>query len=209
MPHRGLPGSSWAGYVDTGAAFTQVSGDWKQPTITCNGDASSMVSFWVGLGGYSGDSIEQAGTGAECFQGILEQYTWREMYPGDFESVGSTVAASDSISASVVRSGTKYTLKVTDSAHPADSFSTAQACSGCDDTSAEWITSDSSGYPLARFNSWTLTSSDVAAGGPVGVIGSYPDTAVTMTDGAGNIMAEPGPLTDGGSEFTDTWERSS
>ena len=30
-----------------------------------------------------------------------------------------------------VRSGSSYTLKVTDSTHPANSFTTTQACSGC------------------------------------------------------------------------------
>ena len=42
-------------------------------------------------------------------------YTWYEMYPADSVEVGTGVQAGDAITASVVRSGTSYTLQVTDS----------------------------------------------------------------------------------------------
>jgi hypothetical protein len=89
--------------------------------------------------------VEQDGTLAECYGGAA-YYTGREMYPANaIQVVGQALRAGDSITASVVRSGTSYTLKVTDSSRSADSFSTTQSCSGCANSSAEWIAEAPSG----------------------------------------------------------------
>lgn len=59
----------------------------------------------------------------ECCRGAAYYYTWWEMYPANaIQVVGSTLHAGGSITASVVRIGTSYTLKVTDSSRSADSF---------------------------------------------------------------------------------------
>ncbi len=110
--------------------------------------------------------MEQDGTLAECYLGSLYQYTWWEMYPtNDIQVVGSSLAAGDSITSSVVRTGTSYTLKVTDSTHSTDSFSTTQTCSSCANSSAEWIAEAPSGssgvYPLAHFSTWTASGATV------------------------------------------------
>ena len=59
----------------------------------------------------------------------------------------------------MVKSGSSYTLKVTDSTHSANSFTTTQTCSSCADSSAEWIAEAPSGssgvYPLSNFHSWS------------------------------------------------------
>ena len=71
--------------------------------------------------------MEQDGTLIECYEGATYQFTWWEMYPtNDIQVVGESLAAGDHITASVVRSGTSYTLAVTDSTHTANSFSTTQ-----------------------------------------------------------------------------------
>jgi hypothetical protein len=131
------------------------------------------------------------------------------MYPTNaIQTVGSSVQPGDSISASVVRSGTSYTLKVTDSTHSANSFSTTQSCSNCANSSAEWIAEAPSGsggvLPLADFHSWTLSGATVNSG----VISSFADDEITMIDGSGRVKAQPGPLNGSGNGFGVTWLRS-
>jgi hypothetical protein len=158
----------------------------------------------------SSNSVEQDGTLAECYHGTAHYYTWWEMYPTNaIQTVGSTVRPGDSISASVVRSGTSYTLSITDSTHPASSFTTTQTCSNCANSSAEWIAEAPSGsrgvLPLANFGTWHLSGATENSG----VISSAPDDELTMVDSSGLVKAQPGPLNSSGNAFTVTWERSS
>ena len=205
--------SNWSGYADTGSSFSKVTSSWTEPTPSCSGRTTSLAAFWVGIDGYSSSSVEQDGTLIECYLGTAYQYTWWEMYPtNDIQVVGSTLAAGDHIAASVVRSGTSYTLAVTDSTHTADSFSTTQTCSSCANSSAEWIAEAPSGssgvYPLAHFSPWTASSATVTEGSTSGVISSFTDDEITMVDSAGRVEAQPGALS-GGNSFTVTWERAS
>ncbi len=136
------------------------------------------------------------------------------MYPtNSIQAVGSSVAAGDQISASVVRAGGNYTLTVTDSTHPANSFSTTQACSGCANTSAEWIAeapSSSTGVlPLANFGTWTETNSTVNQNGVNGVISSFADNEITMVNSAGQVKAQPSALNAAGNSFSVAWKRAS
>jgi hypothetical protein len=113
----------------------------------------------------------------------------------------------------VVRSGSSYTLKVTDSTHSANSFTTTQTCSGCANSSAEWIAeapSGSSGVePLSNFHSWTESAATVKAGSTSGVISSFTDDEITMIDSSRLTKALPGALNSSGNGFSVTWERSS
>jgi hypothetical protein len=206
--------TNWSGYADTGSSFSKVTGSWSEPSASCSGRTTSLAAFWVGIDGYSSDSVEQDGTLIECFEGSAFQYSWWEMYPtNDVQVVGESVAADDSISASVVRSGSSYTLAVTDSTHSANSFSTTQSCSGCANSSAEWIAeapSSSSGVePLAHFSTWTDSGSTVTEGSTSGVISSFTDDEITMVDSSGAVKAQPGALNGSGNGFSVTWERAS
>ena len=116
--------TNWSGYADTGTAYSKVSSSWTQPAVTCSGTATQLAAFWVGIDGYSSGTVEQDGTLAECYEGTAYYYTWWEMYPSnDIQTVGDTVKPGDKIAASVVRTGTKYALKVTDSTTTGNSFS--------------------------------------------------------------------------------------
>jgi hypothetical protein len=205
--------TNWSGYVDTGSDFTEVNGAWTEPTIAGCGDTLSLAAFWVGLDGFSSDTVEQDGTLVECYYGTVYQYTWWEMYPtNDIQVVGETVQSGDSIYAVVSRTGDSYKLAVTDYTHTGDSFSTTQTCSDCSNSSAEWIAEAPSGssgiYPLADFGKWTLTSSSVA-NDITGVISSFPCTEVTMVDSSGKVQAQPSALNSGGSSFSVTWKSGS
>jgi hypothetical protein len=206
--------TNWSGYADTGSAFSTVTASWTEPSATCSGRTTSLAAFWVGIDGYSSSSVEQDGTLIECYLGTAYQYTWWEMYPSNaIQVVGSTLAAGDRITASVVRSGTSYALKVTDSTHTADSFTTTQTCSSCANTSAEWIAEAPSGssgvYPLSHFSTWTASGATVTEGSTSGVISSFTDDEITMVDSAGAVKAQPGALNSSGNGFAVTWERSS
>jgi Peptidase A4 family len=206
--------TNWSGYADTGSSFSKVTATWTEPSASSCGFTISLAAFWVGIDGYSSSSVEQDGTLIECYFGTLYQYTWWEMYPtNDIQTVGDTLAAGDSISASVVRSGDSYTLAVTDSTRPANSFSTTQTCSDCANSSAEWIAEAPSGeagvYPLTDFGSWTAANATVTEGSTAGVISSFTDDEITMVDSSGNVKAQPGSLNSSGNGFSVTWERSS
>ena len=206
--------TNWSGYADTGSAFSKVAASWTEPSATCSSGAEQLAAFWVGIDGYTSSSVEQDGTLIECYQGQAYQYTWWEMYPtNSIQVVGSTVAAGDAITSVVTRSGTSYTLTVTDSTHTADSFTRSETCSSCANTSAEWIaeapSSGSSVYPLANFKSWTATNASVTEGSTSGTISSFTDDEITMIDSSKRVKAQPGSLNGSGSSFAVTWERAS
>ena len=208
--------TNWSGYADTGSSFSNVSASWTEPGASCSSRTTSLAAFWVGIDGYSSNSVEQDGTLIECYQRHAYQYTWWEMYPtNDIQVVGQTAAAGDAITASVVRSGTSYKLTVTDATHTADSFSTTQTCSAssCVDSSAEWIaeapTGSSGVEPLSNFGIWTASKAAVTEGSTAGTISSFTDDEITMIDSSGATKALPGALNSAGTGFSVTWERAS
>jgi hypothetical protein len=206
--------TNWAGYADTGSSFSKVSASWTEPSATCSGSSEQLAAFWVGIDGYSSSSVEQDGTIIECDRGQLFQFTWWEMYPTNaIQVVGETLAAGDAITSTVTRSGTSYTLTVTDSTHTANSFTKTETCSNCANTSAEWIaeapSSGSSIVPLANFGSWTASNASVTEGSTSGTISSFTDDQLTMIDSSNRTKALPGSLSSGGNSFPVTWERAS
>jgi len=205
--------TNWSGYADTGSSFSKVSASWTEPSASC-GFTTQLAAFWVGIDGYSSDSVEQDGTLIECYLGTAYQYTWWEMYPtNDIQVVGETLAPGDAITSTVTRSGTNYTLTVTDSTHSANSFTETESCSSCANSSAEWIAEAPSGstgvYPLADFKSWTASNASVTEGSTSGVISSFTDDEITMIDNAGRTKALPGSLNSSGNSFSVAWERAS
>jgi hypothetical protein len=206
--------TNWSGYADTGSSFSKVSASWTEPSATCSSRSEQLAAFWVGIDGYSSNSVEQDGTLIECYQRVAYQYTWWEMYPtNDIQVVGQTLAAGDAINSTVTRNGTNYTLSVTDSTHTADSFTETETCSSCANSSAEWIaeapSSSSSVYPLADFGSWTASNASVTEGSTSGGISSFTDDEITMVNSSGQTKALPGSLNSSGNSFSVTWERSS
>ena len=204
--------TNWSGYADdntAGNTYSTVNGNWSEPAVTCSRHGTQDAVFWVGIDGFTSGSVEQDGTLAECHHGGAFYFSWWEMFPANsIQVVGSGVRPGDAISSSVVRSGSSYTLKVTDSTHPANSFSTTQTCSTCANSSAEWIaeapSSGNSILPLANFGTWTETGATVNSG----VITTFPDDELTMVNNSGAVKAQPGPLNGSGNGFSVTWKRS-
>src|SRR5215469_7626790 len=193
---------NWAGYADdntAGNTYSTVTGNWSEPAVTCPSHGTLYAVFWVGIDGFTSGTVEQDGTLAECNHGAASYFTWWEMFPtNSIQVVGSSVSPGDSINSSVVRTSSSYTLKVTDSTHPANSFSTTQSCSTCTNSSAEWIAeAPSSGnkiLPLANFGTWNETGATVTSG----VITSFPDDELTMVNKSGIVKAQPSSLNGSG-----------
>ena len=217
-----LTSTNWSGYADDnskGNTYKSVTGHWTEPKITgCNANVLSAVIFFVGLDGLTSSTVEQAGSLALCPGGgstVPVYATWWEMFPtNDVQFIGTTVKPGDNISASVVRAGTKYTLKVTDSTTAGNNFSTTQTCSAttCLKTSAEWIaeapTNNGAQVPLAKFGAWTVKNATVKAGLKSGTIKTFPHDKIIMEDASSIVLAQPGALNTTGNQFKDTWKAS-
>ena len=210
---------NWAGYADLSAthgAFTKVSGAWAVPKLTCTKE-DRITSEWVGLDGFNDGTVEQDGTSSQCFEGTPVYYSWYEMYPSGTVEVGTSVAAGDSVSASVTRSGANYTLKLTDSTHPANSFSEAASCSTstCLDTSAEWI-AERPAYattgivPEAQFTTVKFSSASETASGRTSSISGFTGTNydITCIDSTDEYDIVSNSSVVGGNSFTSAWKNS-
>jgi hypothetical protein len=209
--------TNWSGYAATGSdgAFSSVSATWTQPTATCTsssgrrgrGGSDSYAAFWVGLDGYSSDSVEQTGTDSDCDGTTPDYYGWYEMYPADPVYYTNTVKPGDTISASVTFSGTEtYTLVLTDETQGWTQTQTINE-TGLDRSSAEVITeapsSDSGVLPLADFGTVNYGSSD--ANGTS--LGSQSPTEIIMVDNSGADKDSTSAISSGGA-FSNTWLRA-
>jgi hypothetical protein len=159
--------------------------------------------------------VEQDGTYAQCFEGMPFYGVWWEMYPSNSIQIAGGLSPGDQIVASVTRSGTAYTLTVTDNTNPANSFveHTTRALATCLDTSAEWI-HERPAYsigiaPEAQTNGVNFTSASETAGGKTGNISSFGNilriNCIDATDSYN--IAQPGALVSG-KGFDAVWKVS-
>lgn len=108
--------TNWSGYAVTGSTFTTVSASWIQSAITCaSGGGQTDMSPWVGIDGYSSNTVEQTGSSGDCNGATPQYYAWYEMYPHNVIIIQHTVKPGDKFTATVTHtSGTKYRLKLVD-----------------------------------------------------------------------------------------------
>jgi hypothetical protein len=198
--------SNWSGYAATGSTYSSVSANWTQPTAKCP-SGTQYAAFWVGLDGYSSDSVEQTGSDSDCDGGTPDYYGWYEMYPADPVYYNNPVEPGDSMSASVSVSGDTYTLVLTD--HTQDWTQTQTITeSGLADSSAEAIveapccTASGGILPLADFG--TVNFSSVTVDGSP--ISDYSPTEIIMVDNQGRDKDTISSSSDGNS-FSATWVR--
>jgi Peptidase A4 family len=200
--------SNWSGYAANGSKYSSVSANWTEPTAKCSG-STQYAAFWVGLDGYSSDSVEQTGTDSDCDGGSPDYYGWYEMYPADPVYYTNPVSPGDSFSASVTVSGSKYTLVLTD--HTKGWTKTQNITEGgLSDSSAEAIVEapccTSSGGPLPLADFGTIPFSSVTVNGSP--ISDFNPTEIIMVDNSGRDKDSISSSSDGNS-FTATWLRAS
>ncbi len=206
---------NWSGYALTGfGPYESVSASWTQPAVNCAATPTGYAAFWVGLDGYSTDTVEQTGTEADCFGGKAEYGAWYEMYPRDSYSLREPVAAGDSFTDSVTYIGKglfghsawfELTLKDTTQGW---SRTVLRPLASAKLASAEAIAeapSDAFGVlPLSDFGS--VGFSGMTVDGSL-VSGSTPGVEpITMVSEDEALEAEPSAIT--GGSFTDNWYSS-
>jgi Peptidase A4 family len=212
---------NWSGYADAESGsntVSQVSGTWTMPAVTClpapyeNQDA--FLANWVGIDGYTDQTVEQLGTAAQCYEGVKYYYVWYEMYPANTVEEGTTACINNNVdcpqpgdqisaSVSVTPAGSgenNYKLTLVDHTRPDESFTTTQQCAAttCEDASAEWIVERPATLPpppapiqilpLADFTRTFFTSGLVASGGRLSSIQGFKDGSVndiSMIDDTG------------------------
>ena len=116
----------------------------------------------------------------------------------------------------MTRSGSSYTLSLTDHTTPGNSFSTVQTCAitTCLDQSAEWIAERPAFpigiTPLSTFTPWTPFSASQTANGAKGTIGSGPGaTAIQMVDATDTYQLDSvSGLRGRGTSFSARWLNS-
>jgi hypothetical protein len=213
-----FPSINWSGYADSesgSATVSQVSGNWVVPSVQCvprpyqNQDV--FLANWVGIDGFSDQTVEQLGSATQCYEGVEYYYVWYEMYPAGTVEEGTTACINDNVncpqpgdhisaSVTVTSAGSgenNYKLTLVDHTRPDESFSTTQQCAvaTCTDASAEWIVERPAALPpppapvqilpLADFWKTYFTSGDVVSGGKYSDIQGFKDGPVydiPMTD---------------------------
>ena len=219
---RNVASTNWGGYAVTGAkgSVTDVKASWIVPAIggTCP-STDQYASFWVGIDGYSSNTVEQIGTDSDCQNGKPVYYAWYEFYPHpSFTITGMTIAPGHIISAEV-SAGAKgaFTVMLTDQT-TGQKFSGTTKIPSADQSSAEWIAEApwSGGVlPLADFgfvdwgHHYTGVSStcDATIGGATEPIGSFTgNLEITMVTSSGATKASPSGLLGEGSSFSIVWE---
>jgi len=198
-------GTNWSGYAATGGTYTSVSSTWTEPTGTCSsGDQYS--SFWVGLDGYSSDSVEQAGSEVDCDGHTPEYYSWYEMYPANPVNFSNTVKPGDKFTGSVTYpGGSSFTLKLSDTTE-GWSHTVTKTLSGAARSSAEVIaeapccTDSGEILPLADFTKVSFTGATVD-GSP---IGSFNPVGIDMVS-ANAVQEDSISSLTSGENFSATW----
>ena len=219
LEHNQVSSTNWSGYaVQSTSQFTEVTGSWVQPAATCSGSGSTYAAFWVGLDGYSSSSVEQLGTDVDCHGSAPSYYAWYEMYPAasvDISTSSYPVKPGDTLTASVTRSSTSYTLSLQSS--EGWKFSTTQTGSDAN-ASAEWVAEAPdicflgifcSNAHLSNFHAVAFSSAEAATGGALSPVSSFTDNSgphdITMKTAGGVNRAVPSALSSTGEGFTDTW----
>jgi hypothetical protein len=208
-PHAGhitdATSTNWSGYAATGSTFNSVSATWTEPTATCNsGDQYS--SFWVGLDGDGSNSVEQAGSEADCQGSTPSYYAWYEMYPSAPVNFSNPVSPGDQLSGSVsYDGGSSFTLTLSDTTQ-GWTQTVNQSVSGAARASAEVIVEAPSSLtgvlPLADFGTVNFSGSTVDGS----QLSSFNPSEITMVSSSGTQEDSISALN--GGSFSSTWDSS-
>jgi Peptidase A4 family len=177
--------SNWAGWVALPASgshetFTNVSGSWVVPKVSCSGGQSTYSAVWVGLGGYreTSDALEQIGIDADCSRDGNPHYdSWYELIPAGPVNIPISVHAGDEMTASVTVRGDHVTMRLRDLT-TGTHYSITRHASQIDISSADWILeapSSCSGescqtLPLADFGGVSFTAATATSGSHTGPV---------------------------------------
>jgi len=208
---------NWAGYaVETNLttpqkkAVSDVKGQWVVPAVT-QSNTNSYSAIWVGIDGYSNNTVEQIGTEQDFVNGTPRYLVWYEMYPQPSRTIDMSIKPGDIISAEVQYKDKGNFLLTIKNLTTGQTFSTTQKSNKAQLQSAEWIVEApwSGGVlPLANFGTVNLSSSEAALNNQIGTISnsSWQNDKITMVSSDGTIVkALPSDLSSDGSSFSVQW----
>jgi hypothetical protein len=219
MLERGDDGAvvspNWSGYAVTGPvdSVTAVTGSWVVPTATCEGtlEKDTGVSFWVGIDGYTSDTVEQTGTDSDCSKGFPSYYAWYEFFPAEGVTISAiTVQPGDVMTASVVYDGAEFTATIRDE-RSNETFSISKAVPEAKRNSAEWIAEDNA-YVLTDFGKVLFGQDETGIAptckatvrGKTSPIGGFSSNSAIFLAGLkkGSLWAVPSALYPDGASFS-------
>jgi Peptidase A4 family len=219
--------ADWAGYAAVprhpGHGFRAVSATFTLPSVRCPATERTFSVHWVGLDGFSDNTVEQAGVEARCQGGAPAYTAWWETYPHAMVVPRVTVRPGDAVTVSVTRDTGpgahhgQYHLVLQDVTRRTG-FSVWKGCGArkCRDSSAEVISEAPSKFgvlPLADYGITTFASIGVTdqAGQQGGIRSARWRRARIIQVGSGRhprVLAEPGTLFGNGA-FSNSWHRAS
>lgn len=221
MPVYEGTSTNWSGYAAVTSisnpapdSVSNVAGTWVVPKLS-KSTGNTYSSLWVGIDGYSSNSVEQLGTEHDWSKGKQNNYAWFEMYPqGSYQIVGFPVNVGDHIGASVTYQGNNiFKLSITN--HTKNVTYTVPSSytksSSAQRSSAEWIAEapySNSVLPLAHFGIVPFSNCTATINGINGPINSphWVFDALTMVTQNNTVKSIPSSLTSGGEAFTVTWK---
>lgn len=213
--------SNWSGYTITGpkGSVTDATGSWKISALNCGSTPNAYSATWVGIDGWTSNTVEQIGTESDCVNGQPSYYSWYEFYPHNYFTIESApIKVGDTVSAEVKYSGGKFVVSL--SVNGGSPFSIGTKLNQAQRSSAEWIVEApySGGVlPLADFQTEdfgvnytgvTKTNNAVIsnASGPIGSFSPADDViSITMTADNGTPKAVPSSLASDEASFSNTW----
>jgi Peptidase A4 family len=201
--------TNWSGFAASGSdgAYRSVSASWTEPAVKC-ATGKKYSAFWVGLDGFSSQSVEQTGTDSDCSGKTATYSGWYEMYPADPVYFRTKVRPGDHLSASVTFSGTDtYTLVLKDRTR-GWSHTITKNEAGLDRSSAEVITeAPSSAKGVLRLADFGTVDFTAAKANGKALRKLHP-TKIVMIDASGQAKDSTSAISRTGA-FHSTWIRSS
>lgn len=214
---------NWSGYFvgsGTGSGFKQLEGNWNIPCY--NGSQSpsnSRAVSWIGLGGWYGNNLWQAGTTEDPSEGY---HFWVEAFPQTYMIINDkTLSCGNHVQAEVDYNVTvpgKSSVYLKDTSN-GDYVSASYGDEFVPDLeSADWIDerigcslTSSSHYLLADFNYVVWSSANAkpnSNNSSYGSINSFVNLQVTMyeTNSPYDFLTSPYSLGSGGNNFQDNWQ---
>jgi hypothetical protein len=216
----------WAGYAVTGTDFTYVQGSWIVTAVDCTKTPNTDSSEWVGIDGWSSNTVEQTGTDADCNGTTPFYYVWYEFYPLNTVVIRDvSIAAGDKFSASVTYEGSNEYLVAITNETTGQGFSKEVEFKGADGSgvpprnSAEWIEEmdgnrlsdfgvDPFGTLFTGISTGVDEATDSSISGTITDFGSAVQESISTQTGSssGKDTAVPSALAADGASFKVTWK---
>jgi len=199
--------TNWAGYAAHGGPFNSASTTWTEPSIRCGANEHSSLASFAGLDGTGSNTVEQIGTFDICRNGTVTHKGFYEMYPSAAFSIAKRVRAGDSLTATVVFSGsTTFTLTLANHTR-GWTFTTNKQSSQARRVSAEAIVeapSTAGGAIMQLANFGQMNFSGTTANGQA--LANFGPEAITMVANNGSVKAQPGGIS--GGSFSVVWHHA-